>query len=124
MNCLILRFDIQDGIASSRTLLLDTPNVLAMGEGRIDLREETIDIRVDPQAKRSRLIELTTPFAIQGPLRDPSVDVSSSGAAARAAGEVILSPLNVLGSLLPFVSDRGSDEENPCLALQTSPVTP
>jgi uncharacterized protein involved in outer membrane biogenesis/peptidoglycan hydrolase-like protein with peptidoglycan-binding domain len=118
LNCLILRFDLQDGVAESQTLLLDTPNVLALGEGRIDLRQEIIDVEVDPQAKRRRLIELSTPFAIRGPLANPSVEVSSGGAAVRMAGQVLLSPLNLLGSLLPFVSDDGMDDDSPCLALQ------
>ena len=118
MNCLILRFDVEDGIAQSKTLLLDSPNVLALGEGQIDLRKEWVEIDVAPQPKESRLVSLSTPFSIEGPLASPSVEVSSGGAAVRAAGQVILSPLNLLGSLLPFVSDGDEDEDNPCLAIQ------
>jgi peptidoglycan hydrolase-like protein with peptidoglycan-binding domain len=118
MNCLILRFDLQDGVAESQTLLLDTPNILALGKGRVDLRNESIDIEVSPEAKRKRLIAMSTPFAIKGPLANPSVKVSGAGASARTAGEVLVSPVNLLGSLLPFVSDRGKDDDNPCLALQ------
>ncbi len=118
MNCLILRFDIQDGVAESQTLLLDTPNILALGEGRIDLRNEFMDLRFSPRAKSRRLIAMSTPFALEGPLASPSVKLSSAGAASRMAGEVLLSPINLLGSLLPFVSDRGKDDNNPCLTLQ------
>jgi hypothetical protein len=119
LNCSILRFDVQDGVAESEVVLLDTPNVLALGDGRIDLRNEMIDIDVRPRAKRRRLIAMSTPFAIRGPLRGPSVEISTGGATVRSAGEVLLSPLNLLGSLLPFVSDRGRDEDNPCLALES-----
>ena len=119
MNCLILRFNVQDGVAESEVVLLDTPNILALGDGRIDLRNEIIDIDVRPQAKRRRLVALSTPFAIRGPLNGPSVEIGTGGAAVRTAGEVLLSPLNLLGSLLPFVSDRGRDEDNPCLALES-----
>jgi len=62
---------------------------------------------------------MSTPFAIRGPLNGPSVEIGTGGATVRTAGEVLLSPLNLLGSLLPFVSDRGRDEDNPCLALES-----
>ncbi len=62
---------------------------------------------------------MSTPFGIKGPLANPSVEVSTAGAFARTAGEVMLSPVNLLGSLLPFVSDRGKDGDNPCLGLQS-----
>ena len=118
MNCLIVRLAFRDGVAESQTLLLDTPNIRAMGKGRIDLRNEIIDIEVSPQAKGKGAMAMGTPFAIKGKLANPSVKVSIAGVAVRTAGEVLLSPVNLLGSLLPFVGDRGKDGDNPCLALQ------
>jgi uncharacterized protein involved in outer membrane biogenesis len=118
IDCLILRFDIQDGVAESQTLLLDSATGWALGKGRIDLRKEMIDIEISPQAKEKRLVEMSTPFAIKGPLANPSVEVSAGGTIARTVGEVLLSPINLLGSLLPFVSDDGKDDDNPCLTLQ------
>ena len=115
---MILRFKLQDGLAESQTILLDTPNIRALGKGRIDLRNEIIDIVVIPQAKEKGATAMGTPFAIEGKLVDPSVKVSAAGVAIRTAGEVLLSPVNLLGSLLPFVSDRGTDDDNPCLTLQ------
>jgi uncharacterized protein involved in outer membrane biogenesis/peptidoglycan hydrolase-like protein with peptidoglycan-binding domain len=117
MNCLILRFDVQDGVAESQVLLLDTPNILALGEGSIDLRNEFIDLAFSPRAKKKRLIAMSTPFGIQGPLTGPSVNVSTAGTSVRTVGEVLFSPINMLGSVLPLVSDRGKDKDNPCLVL-------
>jgi hypothetical protein len=37
-------------------------------------------------------------------------------------GRVIVSPVNLLGSLLPFVTDRGRDPDNPCLTLSDPAV--
>ena len=118
MNCLILRFSLQSGVADSKILLLDTHNILALGNGRIDLRNETIDIEVDPKAKTERLMAMSTPFAITGPLANPALKVSTVGASVRTAGEVLFSPVNMLGSLLPFVSGGGKNDDNPCLSLQ------
>lgn len=118
LNCLVVRFDIQEGVAKSVTLLLDTTNVRAEGVGDVDFRDEMMDIDVSPRAKRRRLIAITTPFEIEGPLARPSVNVNTTGAATRLAGKMLVSPINLLGSLLPFVNDRGTDADNLCLHLE------
>ena len=116
MNCIIMRFDVQDGIGEGRHLVMDTPTMLAFGEGYVDLRNETINLRVQPRPKTRRLVGLTTPFTIEGPLADPDVRVSRTSASVRSVGEVVLSPVNLLGSLLPFASRR-RNEQDPCLEL-------
>jgi hypothetical protein len=63
------------------------------------------------------MVEFATPFAIRGSLASPSVKASAPGAIVRALGWVVVSPVNLLGSLLPFVNDRGRDRNNPCLTL-------
>jgi hypothetical protein len=74
-------------------------------------------IKVDPHAKKTRFIESTTPFSIEGPLASPSIKVK--GVTARMIGEVILAPIHLLGSaLLPFVHDHGKDPKNPCLIIR------
>ena len=118
MNCLILRFDIKEGLAEGKALLLDTPNSQAIGKGDINLRREIMNIKVDPKPKERRLISLSTPFRIKGQLTDPEIKISTTGASVRKGSEVLLGPVNLLGSLLPFVG--GDDEEdNLCLTLQT-----
>jgi uncharacterized protein involved in outer membrane biogenesis len=120
IDCFVASFQIDDGVAKLQTLVLDTPNVIAAGGGYIDFARETLDVRIRPSAKHSRMVELATPFAITGSLAHPSVEVSATGATARTLGRIIVSPVNLLGSLLPFVNDRGRDQDNPCLTLSAS----
>ena len=105
-------------------MLLDTTNVRAEGAGDIDFKDEVLNIAVNPRAKRRRLIAISTPFTIEGPLASPTVNVSSTGAATRFVGKTVASPVNLLGSLVPFVNDRGRDAENPCLTLQNDEPSP
>ena len=118
LNCLVMRFDLQQGVGKSITLLLDTPNVRAEGSGAIDFRNEKMGFDVNPRAKRRRLIAITTPFKVEGPLASPSVNVNTTGATTRMVGEILASPINFLGSLLPFGSDRGKDADNTCFHLK------
>jgi uncharacterized protein involved in outer membrane biogenesis len=83
LNCLVARFDFHDGVGKSDKMLLDTPNVLSTGEGVINFRDETIDIKADPHPKKKRFVEMTTPFSIEGPLASPSVEVNTTGSTVR-----------------------------------------
>jgi uncharacterized protein involved in outer membrane biogenesis len=115
LDCVIARFDVRDGVAESQTLLVDTPEAIVTGTGSIDFTRETIDLRMQPRAKHRSLVGLATPFTIRGDLAAPAVSVSAAGTAARMAGEVALTPVTLLGSLVSLVSDRGRDADNPCL---------
>ena len=118
LTCFIARFDFHDGLGKSDTLLIDTPKVRVLGKGDIDLRKETIDLKFKPRSKKKHLIDVTTPFAIVGPLASPSVKVSTPGIVARMVGEIVLTPAHLLESLLPVVNDRGKDSGHPCLTLE------
>ena len=101
-------------------MFLDTDNVQLFGVGDINLEPETIHLDMDPRPKTRRIAQLTTGFSIDGPLTSPNVRVSTGGAAVRTVGEVVLSPINLLGRLLPFVNDRGADEDSPCVTVQAA----
>ena len=118
LNCFVVRFEVADGLAETKTLFLDTDNVQVFGDGDIALGPETIHMDMDPQPKTRRIAELTTSFSIDGPLTNPTVHVNTGGAAMRTLGEIVLTPINLLGRLLPFVNDRGGDENNPCVTVQ------
>jgi hypothetical protein len=90
------------------------------GDGDINLGPETIHMEMDPQPKTRRIATLTTGFTIDGPLASPKVQVSAGGAAIRTIGEIVLTPINLLGRLLPFVNDSGADEDNPCVTVEVA----
>jgi len=115
ITCLIVRFESEDGVANAKGFLLDTPTVRSAGTGKIDLHKETLDLLFDPEPKHKRIAQFTTPFAVRGPLSEPSVDVDMTSVAARTVGDIVFSPINALGSLLSMVSDDGKDADNPCL---------
>ena len=115
VDCFLAKLDIQEGDAITVALILDTPKVRSIGSGHIDLANEEVDILVQPRRKRRRLVRITTPYRIHGPLRNPEVTLTTADLAAQKFGNLILSPVNALGSLFSIVSDRGADMENPCL---------
>jgi len=117
VECFVARLQGENGRENVELLLLDTPNVRVMGQGEIDLRNQTINIKLDPEAKTRRLVSLTTPFSIKGPLANPSIKVSKTGIAARTFGEVLQTPFNFLLSLFPVSSHHRTHLKHHCLKL-------
>ena len=51
INCGVSGFDIQEGIAKVSALVVDTPNISVVGEGQVNLRDETPDLALKPYSK-------------------------------------------------------------------------
>jgi len=121
LNCIVVRLPITGGVASSEVILLDTASVTVGGEGGIDLRDETLDLKVTPQAKETSLMSLAVPFLIQGTLTEPQVlpdPVGTAVGVAKIAGLFI----NPLYAGAAIIADTATTEENPCVAALNQPA--
>ena len=121
LNCIVVRLPITGGVASSEVILLDTASATIGGEGGIDLRDETLDLKVTPQAKETSLLSLAIPFLIQGTLAEPQVlpdPVGTAVGVAKIAG-LFINPL-AAGALI--IADSATTEENPCVAALNQPA--
>ena len=68
ISCIAGNFDIRQGIATTRGTVVETPGATVVGTGNIDLRDERIDMRVDPKSKNLNLSAIAVPMRITGPL--------------------------------------------------------
>jgi uncharacterized protein involved in outer membrane biogenesis len=117
VRCLVSRFDVQDGVMTTRALVLETADSTVTGSGTIDLGKETLDLRLLAHPKDASVLSASTPVAVEGTFRDPKVDVISEeleekGLAALALGAV----LPVIGAVFPFI-ETGEAEGVNCAAL-------
>ena len=110
-----LAFD--KGIGTIEVLYLDTPGVRVRGGGSVNLGTESVDIFVQPEAKR-RLFRSSSAVKIKGPLNHPSATKVPAKEAAILAAQVtmplITLPGRALGHLISLIRDD-KDEESPCL---------
>lgn len=117
VRCAVGDFTVASGIATARTLVIDTDVVVATGRGTIDLGAETYDIRIDGETKKPRLLRVWAPITVGGALNNPSIGVDGSAVAGQVGLAGILGALvNPLVALLPFV-DPGLAEDANCGAL-------
>jgi uncharacterized protein involved in outer membrane biogenesis len=81
LNCAALAFDLRNGVATSRNLVLDTEQTRVRGTATVNLRDEQFDATLTPQAKQTRLIALGSAIHAYGSFRHPAYSISKGAAA-------------------------------------------
>ncbi len=123
VQCLVSRFDVRDGVMSTKALVLETSDSTVTGSGTIDLGKETLDVTLLAHPKDASIGAASTPVAVKGTFREPEIDVVSEeleekGLAALALGVV----LPVIGAILPFIETGDAPGVN-CAALMSAAQT-
>ena len=128
VNCAVSRFRIKAGIATVTDLVLDTDRTTIVGEGKINLRNERLDIGIDMSPKSAAgadglggltlsLGELAKPFRLSGTLANPKIGIDplKGGIALGKAigGAALFGPAGIAAVL---VGGEAGAAENPCLA--------
>jgi len=117
VNCVVARLDFTGGIGRSRVLVIDTARLTYIGQGTVNLRNESMNLLMVPSTKDIGLGDVTIqPIRISGPLRSPGVSVDSSSAAKETAKNIIGiagRTLDFVGSLLG-VTKGAMGRGNPC----------
>jgi AsmA family protein len=111
LNCMVSRFDIKGGLATSKAMLVDSDRVTVAGQGTIKLASQELDLKLTPQPKNPSLISLSVPLLITGPATSPTV-LPDPLAVAKGVGAIALAGVNPLALALPFLSAGNTDE--PC----------
>ncbi len=129
VRCAVADFRAQNGVLTAQRIVLDTGVVLAVGKGQINLRDETVDLRLDGKSKKFRLVRLMAPITLKGRLESPKIGVDIGKAAPQVGiGAVLGVLLSPLAAVLPFI-DPGLAKDADCTSLlaeahsQGAPVT-
>ena len=113
IECFVADFPMKNGIVDTKAMLLDTNEARLLGQGTIDLRNQTLDYSLTTRSKHFSIGSLPGPINITGPLGSPSIRpgaeiVARAGAAAGLG--VLLTPV---GALLPTIQ-FGVGNDNAC----------
>ena len=72
IRCAFGDFSVADGVMTSRALAFDTTDTILVGEGHINLRDETLDLKLRPRPKDRSLLVLRSPLLVTGTFKHPS----------------------------------------------------
>lgn len=93
IHCAFGDFKVTDGRMETRALAFDTPDTIIVGEGEVDLRDETLDLTLRPRPKDRSLFAFRSHLLVGGTFKDPSfrpdlARVGLRGAIALAPGSI------------------------------------
>ena len=114
INCLAADFNFADGMITPEVFLLDTSRMRALGEGFVNLQDESIDFHLKPIPKSPQFFSLATPVNVTGTIRDPHIGVSAGGVIGtvfRIVSGVVTVPLQKI-----FTEDMAADGAEACSA--------
>lgn len=126
LTCMVSRFDVTDGIARSRALLVQTSDSVTSGKGSFNLKTETIDLRLAPRPKNPAWLDQAADLRVTGSFIAPRFQVDRKNLSKGIAGSLGRFALARRGAedLLPLI-DPSVTNNNPCIVTLTGQkVTP
>lgn len=127
INCAAADFVATNGTLDPRVFALDTDDAVIDITGPIDLRDESLDMKVHPHTKGFRIFSLRSPLYVKGTFKNPHVGVDAAALALRGGAMVGLGLINPFAALLPLIAPS-NNKPLPCDALLSQmrqhPVAP
>jgi hypothetical protein len=122
LSCLVTGFGFDKGLGTSRILSMDTQDFSALGGGTIDLRNETLDLLINPKQKKRLVLSESSPVRIFGPLTKLSFSKMPYREAAKLYGDILMPVIGISDRVLGFLWDAvkpAAGEESPCYVAPT-----
>jgi uncharacterized protein involved in outer membrane biogenesis len=113
LRCAAMAFDVNKGVMTSRSVVLDTDDTVFHATGQANLATEKLDFVVRPEPKDASFLSLRTPLVIGGTFGSPSGGVQVVPLAERGLAALVLGALNPLLALAATI-ETGPGEDADC----------
>ena len=118
LRCAAAAFSVQRGLMTSEMLVLDTSDTVVLGEGRVNLADETMNITLRPAPKDRSFLSLRSPLKIGGTFSDPAAGPDKGALAGRAGLALALGAINPLLALAATI-ETGPGVDTDCATVLT-----
>lgn len=119
LRCAVADFSAHDGVMTARQFVIDTEPTRVDVTGAINLRDETLDLRMQGKPKSFQLVRVRAPITVQGSLAHPALGIDAGPVVAQGGIGAALGLLNPLASILAFI-DPGLAHDANCAGLLTA----
>ncbi|MEP7099714.1 MAG: AsmA family protein [Burkholderiales bacterium] len=110
LSCTVADFKAERGLLTPRAFVIDTRDSLLLVDGTVSLANEGMNLKVTTRPKDFSPLALRTPVLVRGSFSKPSVTIEPSRLAPRVGAAALLSLINPLAALIPFIDLGDSDE--------------
>jgi AsmA family protein len=127
INCAATDFVATNGVLDPRVFALDTDDAVIDISGPIDLRDESLDLKIHPHTKGFRVFSLRSPLYAKGTFKNPHVGVDATALALRAGAMVGLGLINPFAALIPLIApsnNKGLACQDLFAEMRERPVAP
>ena len=113
LRCAAMAFDVEKGVMTSRSMVLDTADTVFYATGQANLATERLDFVVRPEPKDASILSLRSPLVIGGSFGAPSAGVQAGPLAERGLAALVLGALNPLLALVATI-ETGPGQDADC----------
>lgn len=114
VRCMVADFKVIDGLMRTEVLVLDTTDTNISGQGSINLKDESIDLKLRPLPKDVSLLSARAPLFVRGTFKNPKFAPDMERVAARAGAAVVLGTLlTPLAAIIPLI-ETGPGKDSDC----------
>ena len=124
LRCARLDAPVRQGVMLVQHAVLDNADSTVKLGGQVNLRDETLALRIETQPKDFSPLSLRTPITLGGTLDKPAVSIDASRIGVRALAALALAAVAApVAALIPFVDAGKTPDSDPCApkAVQSAP---
>ncbi|MEQ9465366.1 MAG: AsmA-like C-terminal region-containing protein [Haliea sp.] len=113
LDCAMAQFAVDDGVARTKDIFIESPNMIATGIGEFNLPAKTLALTLTPRSK-SRSIQIPSSISLRGNMASPRTSVSPITATLDIYTEAMLF-LPRLAMKIFGLDKRSKTATHPCL---------
>lgn len=110
INCNIVDLAVQKGVARPTVFVIDTSDSTLWFDGTVSLQSEALDLRAIVSPKDFSPLTLRSPVHVKGTFSNPSISLEAGRLGAKVGAAALLSLLNPLAAVIPFIDSGARDE--------------
>jgi uncharacterized protein involved in outer membrane biogenesis len=113
LRCAVGTFNVNDGVVSPESFIVDTTETYVKVDGKVDLDDERLDLETRGRGKSPSAFTLKTPIELQGPFKKPSVKPKAGPLVAQVGAAVALGAVAGPLAIAPFI-EPGKKQDADC----------
>jgi uncharacterized protein involved in outer membrane biogenesis len=116
-SCMGGAFTLEDGVAMSEVLLLESPDVTVVGSGKIDLARQEYDLRLVPRPRDPGLLSTAATVDVTGTLDSPKFRAVKTSLARTAAKAFYVNFSRFAGMFVSPILEKRVGERDMCVSV-------
>tara|TARA_R110002110_G_scaffold66978_2_gene183160 strand:- start:13699 stop:16917 length:3219 start_codon:yes stop_codon:yes gene_type:complete len=120
LDCAMARFDLANGVASSDSLYVQSPRMIATGKASINLARQKMDVTLLPRS-RTRTLQIPSSVRLKGDMSNPKPTISPIMAAADASAQALMLVPKIAMTLFGVGGKASQQGIQPCQAALAAP---